>query len=293
MPYTRYFLAHILEFQFYRALCHESGYTGPLNRCTFYGSKEAGAKFNKMLAMGQSKPWPDALEALTGERQMDAGAMLEYFAPLQKWLDEQNKGHRSRLVVWTFRHLLRLTCGGFLRLELLASSRDGSIQHLKSIERLIVESSMSRHARYAVAILALSMVRSVVAQEVPASQPPLWSAKPDVAAFEKTENEHLAAAQRSIDAIAAVKGARTIENTLVPYDEAVRQINAAAYFASLMQQVHPDATFRDHATSDDTQGQRRADRACRSTGRISRRCRVSTSPHADPATTLLREAAAA
>ncbi len=94
VPYTRYFLAHILEFQFYRALCRESGYKGPLNRCTFYGSKEAGAKFNKMLAMGQSKPWPDALEALTGGRQVDAGAILEYFAPLQKWLDEQNKGKK-------------------------------------------------------------------------------------------------------------------------------------------------------------------------------------------------------
>jgi len=92
VPYVRYFLAHILEFQFYRTLCRESGYKGPLNRCTFYGSKEAGAKFNKMLAMGQSKPWPDALEALTGGRQVDASAILEYFAPLQKWLDEQNKG---------------------------------------------------------------------------------------------------------------------------------------------------------------------------------------------------------
>jgi peptidyl-dipeptidase A len=94
VPYVRYFLAYILEFQFYRALCHEAGYSGPLNRCTFFGSKEAGAKFEKMLAMGQSKPWPDALEVLTGQRQMDAGAILEYFAPLQKWLDEQNKGQK-------------------------------------------------------------------------------------------------------------------------------------------------------------------------------------------------------
>ncbi len=94
VPYTRYFLAHILEFQFYRALCQASGYKGPLNRCTFYGSKEAGEKFNKMLEMGQSKPWPDALEALTGTRQIDGGALLEYFAPLQKWLDEQNKGQK-------------------------------------------------------------------------------------------------------------------------------------------------------------------------------------------------------
>jgi peptidyl-dipeptidase A len=94
-PYIRYFLARILQFQFYRALCQASGYTGPLHRCTFFGSKEAGAKFNKMLEMGQSKPWPDALEALTGTRQIDAGALLEYFAPLQKWLDEQNKGQKQ------------------------------------------------------------------------------------------------------------------------------------------------------------------------------------------------------
>jgi len=94
VPYTRYFLARILQFQFYRALCQTSGYTGPLNRCTFYGSKEAGTKFNKMLAMGQSKPWPDELEVLTGQRKIDAAALLEYFAPLQKWLDEQNKGQK-------------------------------------------------------------------------------------------------------------------------------------------------------------------------------------------------------
>jgi peptidyl-dipeptidase A len=95
VPYMRYFLADILEFQFYRAMCKEAGYTGPLNRCTFYQSKEAGAKLNKMLEMGQSKPWPDALETLTGQRQMDASAILDYFAPLQKWLDEQNKGVKS------------------------------------------------------------------------------------------------------------------------------------------------------------------------------------------------------
>lgn len=92
VPYMRYFLARILQFQFYRAMCQASGYTGPLNRCTFYQSKEAGAKLNKMLEMGTSKPWPDELEALTGQRQMDAGAMLDYFAPLKQWLDEQNKG---------------------------------------------------------------------------------------------------------------------------------------------------------------------------------------------------------
>ena len=92
VPYTRYFLAYIYEFQFYRAMCRESGFKGPLNRCTFFGSKEAGAKLAKMLEMGQSKPWPDAMEALTGQREADAGAILEYFAPLKEWLDEQNKG---------------------------------------------------------------------------------------------------------------------------------------------------------------------------------------------------------
>ena len=94
VPYSRYFLATILQFQFHRALCKEAGYTGPLNRCSIYGNKAAGAKFAKMLAMGQSRPWPDALEALTGQRQMDATAMLDYFAPLKKWLDEQNAGHK-------------------------------------------------------------------------------------------------------------------------------------------------------------------------------------------------------
>jgi peptidyl-dipeptidase A len=93
VPYTRYFLAYILQFQFHRALCKEAGYTGPLHRCSIYGNKAAGAKLAKMLAMGQSRPWPDALEAMTGQRQMDATAILDYFAPLKKWLDEQNVGH--------------------------------------------------------------------------------------------------------------------------------------------------------------------------------------------------------
>jgi peptidyl-dipeptidase A len=90
VPYTRYFLAHILQFQFYRALCQESGFQGPLHRCSFYGNQQAGAKFNAMLEMGRSKPWPEALKALTGEETIDAAAVLEYFAPLKQWLDEQN-----------------------------------------------------------------------------------------------------------------------------------------------------------------------------------------------------------
>ena len=90
VPYTRYFLAHILQFQFYRALCTEAGFKGPLHQCTFFGDKQAGAKLNAMLEMGMSKPWPEALKALTGEETIDASALMEYFAPLKKWLDEQN-----------------------------------------------------------------------------------------------------------------------------------------------------------------------------------------------------------
>jgi peptidyl-dipeptidase A len=93
VPYMRYFLAAVLQYQFHRALCKEAGSTGPLNRCSIYGNKAAGAKLNKMLEMGTSKPWPDELEALTGQRQMDASAIMDYYAPLKKWLDEQNKGH--------------------------------------------------------------------------------------------------------------------------------------------------------------------------------------------------------
>ncbi|HEY6929106.1 MAG TPA: M2 family metallopeptidase [Thermoanaerobaculia bacterium] len=92
VPYTRYFLADILQFQFHRALAKAAGCSGPLHRCSIYGNKGAGAKLAAMLAMGQSRPWPEALAVLTGQKQMDATAVRDYFAPLQKWLDEQNKG---------------------------------------------------------------------------------------------------------------------------------------------------------------------------------------------------------
>ena len=94
VPYARYFLARILQFQFHRALCAIAGVEGPLNRCSIYGNEEAGARLKTMLAMGESRPWPEALKALTGERRMDATAMLEYFAPLRQWLDAQNEGER-------------------------------------------------------------------------------------------------------------------------------------------------------------------------------------------------------
>jgi len=90
-PYARYFLAAILQFQFHRALCREAGFNGPLYQCSIYGNKKAGEKLRTMLAMGLSKPWPEALKAMTGEDKMDATAIIDYFAPLKTWLDEQNK----------------------------------------------------------------------------------------------------------------------------------------------------------------------------------------------------------
>ena len=92
VPYTRYFLAGILQFQFHRALCDAAGYEGPLHRCSIYDDADAGARLAAMMEMGLARPWPEALEALTGKPEMDASAILDYFAPLQAWLEEQNQG---------------------------------------------------------------------------------------------------------------------------------------------------------------------------------------------------------
>ncbi len=93
VPYARYFLANVLQYQFYRAMCRAAGHTGPLYRCSFFGSKAAGAKLASMLDAGQSRPWQETLAAMTGERNMNAGALLEYYGPLKVWLDQQNRGH--------------------------------------------------------------------------------------------------------------------------------------------------------------------------------------------------------
>ena len=93
-PYARYFLARILQFQFYKAACDQAGWKGPLHRCSFYGNKEVGQRLNAMLAMGASKPWPEALQAFTGTREMSGEAMIEYFRPLMSWLQEQNRGRK-------------------------------------------------------------------------------------------------------------------------------------------------------------------------------------------------------
>jgi peptidyl-dipeptidase A len=92
VPYTRYFLARILQYQFFRAMCREAGHSGPIHRCSIYGSREAGARLASMLEAGQSKPWQETLFAMTGEKTIDANALIEYFAPLKAWLDAQNAG---------------------------------------------------------------------------------------------------------------------------------------------------------------------------------------------------------
>jgi peptidyl-dipeptidase A len=94
-PYARYFLSSVLQFQFHRALSKTAGCATPLHRCSIYGNAEAGKRLRTTLEMGASRPWADALEALTGQREMDASAMADYYAPLKAWLDEQNQGRPS------------------------------------------------------------------------------------------------------------------------------------------------------------------------------------------------------
>ena len=91
-PYTRYFLSHILQFQFYKALCDASGHKGPLYQCNFAGNAEAGRRYWAMLGKGASQPWQQTMKELTGKEEMDGSAVLEYFAPLQAWLTKQNEG---------------------------------------------------------------------------------------------------------------------------------------------------------------------------------------------------------
>ena len=93
-PYTRYFLSFIMQFQFHKALCDVAGFKGPLHECSIYGNKAAGKKLGDMLAMGQSKPWPEAMKAMTGQRGMDGSAIIDYFAPLNAWLKSENEGQQ-------------------------------------------------------------------------------------------------------------------------------------------------------------------------------------------------------
>jgi peptidyl-dipeptidase A len=91
-PYLRYFLSYVMQFQFHKAACQQAGWEGPLHRCSIYDNKEVGERFNAMMEMGASRPWPDALESFTGTREMDGSAIVEYFDPLMVYLKEQNAG---------------------------------------------------------------------------------------------------------------------------------------------------------------------------------------------------------
>jgi peptidyl-dipeptidase A len=93
-PYARYFLSYILQFQLHKALCVAAGFTGPLNECSVYGNAAAGRKFAQMLSVGASQPWQDTLQQMTGERRIDAAALIEYFQPLLTWLQQQNQGQQ-------------------------------------------------------------------------------------------------------------------------------------------------------------------------------------------------------
>ncbi|RFB01688.1 M2 family metallopeptidase [Parvularcula marina] len=93
-PYMRYFLARVLQYQFYKAACDQIGWEGPLHRCSFYGAEEVGEKFNAMLEKGNSQPWQDSLELFTGTREMDASALVEYYRPLMEWLEAENEGRQ-------------------------------------------------------------------------------------------------------------------------------------------------------------------------------------------------------
>jgi peptidyl-dipeptidase A len=93
-PYTRYFIAQFLQYQFHRALCRIAGYSGPLHRCSIYGNKAAGERLTALLRLGASRPWQEALAQLTGETELSASALLDYYAPLYEWLKQQNRGEQ-------------------------------------------------------------------------------------------------------------------------------------------------------------------------------------------------------
>ena len=94
VPYIRYYLASLLQYQFHHSLCRIAGHKGPLNQCTIFGNATAGAKFKRMLAVGASQPWQETLRELTGSRQIDASPIIRYFEPLKAWLDVQNSGRK-------------------------------------------------------------------------------------------------------------------------------------------------------------------------------------------------------
>ena len=90
-PYTRYYLAGIMQYQFHESLCKGMGFNGPLHECSIYANDYAGDKIISTMAMGQSVPWQDAFENLTGTRALSGKAIVNYYKPLKEWLDIQNQ----------------------------------------------------------------------------------------------------------------------------------------------------------------------------------------------------------
>jgi len=97
-PYTRYYLARIMQYQFHEALCQSAGFEGPLHECSIYGNKEAGNKIISTMALGKSVPWQEAFKEITGTEKLSGESIMNYYKPLKKWLDEQNK---ERLCGWS------------------------------------------------------------------------------------------------------------------------------------------------------------------------------------------------
>lgn len=145
-PYTRYFLAHILQFQFYKSLCQAAGHQGPLYECSFYRNKDAGQKFWSMLQRGSSQPWQTTLKELTGNDKLDAGPMLEYFAPMSEWLKQQNQGRcvggRQRLPLQLARQL-RLLRRADTRCSPLCHCRLAQQHNLLSLNALLQQAQLS------------------------------------------------------------------------------------------------------------------------------------------------------
>uniref|UniRef100_I3KVC0 Angiotensin-converting enzyme n=1 Tax=Oreochromis niloticus TaxID=8128 RepID=I3KVC0_ORENI len=90
VPYVRYFVSFVIQFQFHKALCNAAKHNGPLYTCDIYQSKEAGKLLGDVMKLGFSKPWPEAMAMITGESKMSAQPLMEYFQPLIEWLEKEN-----------------------------------------------------------------------------------------------------------------------------------------------------------------------------------------------------------
>lgn len=96
-PYTRYYLARIMQYQFHEALCNAMNFDGLLHECSIYGNQIAGEKIISTMALGQSQPWQDAFENITGSRKLSGSSVMNYYKPLKEWLDKQNE---NRMCGW-------------------------------------------------------------------------------------------------------------------------------------------------------------------------------------------------